>query len=109
METHPAQDSGRFKDAIIQAANAARSGGAHLGVRRANSTLDRTRVAMAAGGGVDRPGMSRAGSSTSQGITAGGGGGGGGVAMRAIYLTLLEVALALRHMHAKNLVHCDVS
>ncbi|GIL97155.1 hypothetical protein Vretimale_2885, partial [Volvox reticuliferus] len=32
----------------------------------------------------------------------------GGVAMRAIYLTLLEVALALRHMHAMQLVHCDV-
>ncbi|GLC56675.1 hypothetical protein PLESTB_001133500 [Pleodorina starrii] len=36
------------------------------------------------------------------------GGGGGGAAMRAIYLTLLEVALALRHMHAMQLVHCDV-
>ncbi|GLI59315.1 hypothetical protein VaNZ11_001169, partial [Volvox africanus] len=32
----------------------------------------------------------------------------GGVAMRAIYLTLLEVALALRHMHTMQLVHCDV-
>ncbi|PNH07489.1 putative LIM domain-containing serine/threonine-protein kinase [Tetrabaena socialis] len=28
--------------------------------------------------------------------------------MRAVYLTLLEVALALRHLHAQNLVHCDV-
>ncbi|KAG2455025.1 hypothetical protein HYH02_000850 [Chlamydomonas schloesseri] len=29
-------------------------------------------------------------------------------AMRAVYLTLLEVALALRHLHSMNLVHCDV-
>ncbi|KAG2483199.1 hypothetical protein HYH03_017934 [Edaphochlamys debaryana] len=29
-------------------------------------------------------------------------------AMRALYLTLLEVALALRHLHSMNLVHCDV-
>ncbi len=27
-------------------------------------------------------------------------------AMRAIHLTLLEVALALRHLHSLNLVHC---
>ena len=33
----------------------------------------------------------------------------GGSPMRAIYLTLLELALALRHMHSLNLVHCDVS
>jgi hypothetical protein len=30
-------------------------------------------------------------------------------AMRAVYLTLLEVSLALRHLHALSLVHCDVS
>ena len=29
--------------------------------------------------------------------------------MVAIYLTLLELALALRHMHQMGLVHCDVS
>ncbi|KAG2486367.1 hypothetical protein HYH03_014948 [Edaphochlamys debaryana] len=29
-------------------------------------------------------------------------------ALRAAYLTLLEVALALRHLHSLNLVHCDV-
>ncbi|KAG2496458.1 hypothetical protein HYH03_005681 [Edaphochlamys debaryana] len=29
-------------------------------------------------------------------------------AMRAVYLTLMEVALALRHLHSMNLVHCDV-
>ena len=28
--------------------------------------------------------------------------------LRHIYLCLLEVALALRHLHAINLVHCDV-
>ncbi|KAG2489894.1 hypothetical protein HYH03_011696 [Edaphochlamys debaryana] len=32
----------------------------------------------------------------------------GGPAMRAVYLTLLEVALALRHLHTMSLVHCDV-
>ncbi|KAG2484644.1 hypothetical protein HYH03_016597 [Edaphochlamys debaryana] len=32
----------------------------------------------------------------------------GGAALRAVYLTLLEVAMALRHLHALNLVHCDV-
>ncbi|KAG2449668.1 hypothetical protein HYH02_005197 [Chlamydomonas schloesseri] len=39
---------------------------------------------------------------------AGGGGGGSGGGMRAVYMTLLEVALALRHMHSMQLVHCDV-
>ncbi|KAG2443917.1 hypothetical protein HXX76_002257 [Chlamydomonas incerta] len=43
-----------------------------------------------------------------------GGGGGGGMwggrvlDMRAIYTTLLEVALALRHLHRHGLAHCDV-
>ncbi|KAG2494287.1 hypothetical protein HYH03_007640 [Edaphochlamys debaryana] len=32
----------------------------------------------------------------------------GGPIMRAVYLTLLEVALALRHLHSMGLVHCDV-
>ncbi|KAG2494282.1 hypothetical protein HYH03_007635 [Edaphochlamys debaryana] len=32
----------------------------------------------------------------------------GGPIMRAVYLTLLEVALALRHLHSTGLVHCDV-
>ncbi|GIL68261.1 hypothetical protein Vafri_21518 [Volvox africanus] len=97
-----ALDSGRFKDAIIQAASAARPAGPPTGIRRANSNLDRTRVLMAgtasACGGVDRQ---RSGSVTAQN-------GGGGVAMRAIYLTLLEVALALRHLHSRHLAHCDV-
>ncbi|KAG2494286.1 hypothetical protein HYH03_007639 [Edaphochlamys debaryana] len=34
--------------------------------------------------------------------------GAGGPIMRAVYLTLLEVALALRHLHSMGLVHCDV-
>ncbi|GLI59316.1 hypothetical protein VaNZ11_001170 [Volvox africanus] len=97
-----ALDSGRFKDAIIQAATAARPGGPPAGIRRANSNLDHKRVLMAdtasACGGVDRQ---RGGSVTAQS-------GGGGVAMRAIYLTLLEVALALRHLHSRHLAHCDV-
>ncbi|EFJ51772.1 hypothetical protein VOLCADRAFT_87281 [Volvox carteri f. nagariensis] len=32
----------------------------------------------------------------------------GSPAMCAVYLTLVEVALALRHLHSLNLVHCDV-
>ncbi|GFR51181.1 hypothetical protein Agub_g13456, partial [Astrephomene gubernaculifera] len=28
--------------------------------------------------------------------------------MRAVYTTLLEIALALRHMHSLHLVHCDL-
>ncbi|KAG2494281.1 hypothetical protein HYH03_007634 [Edaphochlamys debaryana] len=32
----------------------------------------------------------------------------GSASMRAVYLTLLEVALALRHLHSMGLVHCDV-
>ncbi|KAG2496387.1 hypothetical protein HYH03_005615 [Edaphochlamys debaryana] len=32
----------------------------------------------------------------------------GGPAMHAVYLTLLEVALALRHLHSLSLVHCDL-
>lgn len=44
---------------------------------------------------------------------AGGGGAAAALAlrlpnMRAIYLTLLEVALALRHLHGMRLVHCDL-
>ena len=27
---------------------------------------------------------------------------------QALYLTLLEVALALKHLHSMQLVHCDV-
>ncbi|GIL58009.1 hypothetical protein Vafri_13205 [Volvox africanus] len=30
------------------------------------------------------------------------------VSMRSVYSTLLEVALALRHMHSLHLVHCDL-
>ncbi|GLC69555.1 hypothetical protein PLESTF_000846900 [Pleodorina starrii] len=30
------------------------------------------------------------------------------VSMRSVYSTLLEIALALRHMHALHLVHCDL-
>ncbi len=29
-------------------------------------------------------------------------------ALKAICTTLLEVALALRHLHARNLAHCDL-
>ncbi|GIL71422.1 hypothetical protein Vretifemale_1980 [Volvox reticuliferus] len=32
----------------------------------------------------------------------------GSPAMCAVYLTLVEVALALRHLHSMKLVHCDV-
>ncbi|KAG2443163.1 hypothetical protein HYH02_009573 [Chlamydomonas schloesseri] len=31
-----------------------------------------------------------------------------GISFRAVMLTLLEVALALRHMHSLHLVHCDL-
>ena len=31
------------------------------------------------------------------------------ICMRSVFATLLEVALALRHMHSLHLVHCDVS
>ncbi|KAG2447914.1 hypothetical protein HYH02_007368 [Chlamydomonas schloesseri] len=30
------------------------------------------------------------------------------ISMRSVYATLLEVALALRHMHSLHLVHCDL-
>ncbi|GIL78175.1 hypothetical protein Vretifemale_7617 [Volvox reticuliferus] len=30
------------------------------------------------------------------------------VSMRSVYATLLEIALALRHMHSLHLVHCDL-
>ncbi|GIL44160.1 hypothetical protein Vafri_1687, partial [Volvox africanus] len=99
-----ALDNGMFKKAIIAAANSSgplsaspptlpRSPGG--GVRQQLST---GQTSNSSGGGS--PGFTFA--------TSHGGGGGGGSAMRAIYLTLLEVALALRHLHSMNLVHCDV-
>ncbi|GLI70121.1 hypothetical protein VaNZ11_014927 [Volvox africanus] len=100
-----ALDNGMFKKAIIAAAN-------NSGPLSASPPT----VPRSPGGGVRHqlsggPTSSNSGGG-SPGFTFatshGGGGGGGGSAMRAIYLTLLEVALALRHLHSMNLVHCDV-
>ena len=30
------------------------------------------------------------------------------VSLQALYLTLLEVALAIKHLHSMQLVHCDI-
>ncbi|GLI63335.1 hypothetical protein VaNZ11_006253 [Volvox africanus] len=46
---------------------------------------------------VNHPG---AGGRASKGLLA--------VSMRSVYATLLEIALALRHMHSLHLVHCDL-
>ncbi|GIL95759.1 hypothetical protein Vretimale_1605, partial [Volvox reticuliferus] len=100
-----ALDNGMFKKAIIAAAN-------NTGPLSATSPP----VPRSQGGGARHP-LSGGQMSNSGGGSTGftfatspscGGSGGGGIAMRAIYLTLLEVALALRHLHSMNLVHCDI-
>ncbi|GLI59181.1 hypothetical protein VaNZ11_001013 [Volvox africanus] len=49
------------------------------------------------------PRRSSSGSATSSAASTA-----GSAAMCAVYLTLVEVALALRHLHSMKLVHCDV-
>ncbi|KAG2428699.1 hypothetical protein HXX76_011404 [Chlamydomonas incerta] len=62
------------------------------------------------GGGVAAAAAAAAGGRPvpASGRVAAGGSSGSGGGMRAVYMTLLEVALALRHMHSMQLVHCDV-
>ncbi|GLC65750.1 hypothetical protein PLESTF_000336000 [Pleodorina starrii] len=95
-----ALDNGMFKKAIIAAAQAAPA-------PASNSARPAAAGARPSNGQVSGGGGNGGFSFSSVGGVSGGGIG-GGAAMRAIYLTLLEVALALRHLHSMNLVHCDV-
>ncbi|GLC44291.1 hypothetical protein PLESTB_000761600 [Pleodorina starrii] len=96
-----ALDNGMFKKAIIAAAQAAPA-------PASNSARPAAAGARPSNGQVSGGGGGNGGFSFSSVGSVSGGGIGGGAAMRAIYLTLLEVALALRHLHSMNLVHCDV-
>ncbi len=95
-----ALDNGMFRKAILAAANAPAS--------NASSPGAQSSTARSPGGGVMSSSLALSAPNGGGGGGGGSGSGSGGAAMRAIYLTLLEVALALRHLHAMNLVHCDV-
>ncbi|KAG2490452.1 hypothetical protein HYH03_011088 [Edaphochlamys debaryana] len=84
-----ALDSGHFREAIVRAATAAQPRARRVG---SASSLANMADISARGGTPSQTVAQRT----------------GGYAMTTIYLTLLEVALALRHLHGRNLVHNDV-
>ncbi|KAG2496389.1 hypothetical protein HYH03_005616 [Edaphochlamys debaryana] len=116
-----AVDSGLFRKAAAQAAAAlgrdrarpATASGSHPIPPVITSSAGEPGSAQAQVGLAQAPALRSGGSRLGRMLGSGASAGvmaldSGSASMHAVYLTLLEVALALRHLHSLSLVHCDL-
>ncbi|KAG2424093.1 hypothetical protein HXX76_014768 [Chlamydomonas incerta] len=111
-------DRGSLKEAITEGAFLLWAGDPAAAAAGLGSAGSRQHSPAAGGGAPHLAALQLSQFASSSGGLAGTAGGGGGTRggpyslvpfnMKAVYSTLLEIALALRHMHGLHMVHCDL-